>query len=212
MLAIVDVLSFSTAVDVALAAGASVLPFPYVDGTAAAAASGAILARRRGEGGFSLSPASLRQLAPGSRLLLPSPNGATLTLAAGATPVVAGCLRNARAVAAALRKIAGTGAIGVIAAGERWPDGSLRPAIEDLFGAGAILDALALPMSAEARVMRDAFRSAIADLDALMRDSVSGRELIGRGFPEDVEIALERDVSTNVPLLCEGAFRLAALD
>jgi 2-phosphosulfolactate phosphatase len=58
-------------------------------------------------------------------------------------------------------------------------------------------------------VARNAFRSAGDDIRAFIRGSVSGRELIDRGFAEDVEIALEMDASTSVPLLTEGAYRRA---
>jgi 2-phosphosulfolactate phosphatase len=212
-LVIVDVLSFSTAVDIAVARGAAILPCaPGDDATAAkAAAASAILADRRGAPGgrFSLSPASLQAIAPGTRLMLPSPNGSRLSFGGGATPVLAGCLRNAGAVAGAARAAAGSGDIGVIPAGERWPDGSLRPAIEDLIGAGAILDALGLALSPEARVARDAFRAARADLAALIRGSVSGRELTERGFAEDVALAVELEVSAAAPLLRDGAYRAA---
>lgn len=141
-IAIVDVLSFSTAVDIAAQRGASVYPFRWHDQRAAAFASeqGARLAGsdRSAPGGFTLSPASLLQIPKGMRLVLPSPNGATLSLATGRTPTLAGCLRNAKAVADALYRYGSW--VAVIAAGERWPDGSLRPAVEDLLGAGAIED------------------------------------------------------------------------
>jgi len=212
VLVIVDVLSFSTAVDVAVGRGAVILPFPLGDQAAAAAAAragNAVLAtHRRAQGGqYSLSPTSLLTIAPGTRLMLPSPNGSRLSLAGGTTPVLAGCLRNAAAVAAKAREIAGDGPVGVIPAGERWPDGSLRPAIEDWLGAGAILDALDGPLSAEAHVARDAYRSAGADLATLIRTSQSGRELIDGGFPDDVEIALEVGVSRTAPRLSQGAYR-----
>jgi 2-phosphosulfolactate phosphatase len=213
-LVIVDVLSFSTAVDVAVARGAAVFPFPFGDreaARAAASAAGALLAEPRiaGNTALSLSPASLAGIASGTRLLLPSPNGARLSLAGGAAPVFTGCLRNARAVAAAVRAVAGSDAVGVVPAGELWSDGSLRPAIEDLLGAGAIFDALDLPLSSEARLARDAFRSAGEDLAAMIRGSTSGRELIDRGFDQDVEFAVARDVSTAAPVLRDGAYRNA---
>jgi len=215
-LVIVDVVSFSTAVDVAVAKGASVIPFPFGDleaAKAAAAAEGAVPAepRKSGGRGFSLSPPSLTRIPGGTKLLLPSPNGSRLSLAGGAVPVLTGCLRNAAVVAAAARAIAGEKAIGVVPAGEQWADGSLRPAVEDLLGAGAILNALGIRLSAEARVARDAFRAAVPDLAAILRASVSGQELIGRGFAEDVEFAAALNVSATAPFLREGAYQAWAL-
>ena len=212
VLVIVDVLSFSSAVDVAASRGAIVFPFPYGDKAAAQAAAdrvGAALAQpRQAAGGqFSLSPVSLMAVSAGTKLMLPSPNGSRLSMAGGGTPVMAGCLRNAAAVARAAREMAAGGTVGVVPAGERWPDGSLRPAIEDLMGAGAIIHHLALPCSPEAQVARDAYRSAGPDLPRLIRASVSGCELVEMGFHRDVEIAVERNVSSCVPLLVEGAYR-----
>jgi 2-phosphosulfolactate phosphatase len=195
VLVIVDVLSFSTAVDVAVSNGAMVYPYPYGDKEAAQAAAdrvGAVLAKpRQSSGGqFSLSPRSLMAVPAGTRIMLPSPNGARLSLACGDRPVLAGCLRNAGTVARTARQIAGGGRVGVVPAGERWPDGSLRPAIEDLLGAGAIIHHLALPCSPEAQVARDAFRSAGRDVGQLIRASVSGQELIEGGFAGDIDIAV----------------------
>ena len=216
VLVIVDILSFCTAVDVAVSRGAVVHPFEFADPRGAQAMAdrlGAVLAQpRRAAGGqFSLSPASLMGLSSGMVVVIQSPNGSRLSVAAGHTPgrvpVLAGCLRNAAAVAHTARVMAGAGAIGVVPAGELWPDGGLRPAIEDLLGAGVILDRLNLPCSSEAQVARDAYRSAGRDLQRLVRLSVSGRELVDGGFPGDVDLALEEDVSGTVPVLVEGAYR-----
>jgi 2-phosphosulfolactate phosphatase len=212
VIVIVDVLSFSTAVDIAVARGAMIVPFPLGSGEAAAIAaraSGAILAdpKRAGGGQYSLSPASLQTIPAGTKLLLPSPNGSKLSLTCGSAIVFAGCLRNAAAVGAAALVAAEGGDIAVIPAGERWRrDDSLRPAIEDWLGAGAILDALGLPLTAEARIARDAFRSAHDDLAATIRDCVSGRELIGWGFAEDVELAIQFNVSACAPRLRNGCY------
>lgn len=211
VLIIVDVLSFSTAVDIAVARGAAIVPFPLGDGEAAkiaAAATGALLASAKRDGGYSLSPVSLQAIPAGTKLLLPSPNGSKLSLAGGGATVFAGCLRNARAVAAAALQAAAGGDIAVIPAGERWrADDSLRPAIEDLIGAGAILEALGLPLSPEARVARDAYLSAAPNLADTIGQSVSGRELFDRGFAQDVELAVAANVSAAAPVLRGGAYR-----
>ncbi|AWV22912.1 2-phosphosulfolactate phosphatase [Roseomonas mucosa] len=217
-LVIVDVLSFSTAVDIAVARGAIVHPFPFSDQRAAqqeAAHLGATLAYPRNAAGgqYSLSPASLATIPRGTRLLLPSPNGSRLSVAAAGTrrriPVLAGCLRNARAVAAAARRLAGTGAVGVIPAGELWPDGGLRPAIEDLLGAGAIIEHLGGEASPEAEVARDAWRAAGYRLGRMIRLCTSGQELVSRGYSGDVDLALEEDASATAPVLRDGAYRAA---
>jgi 2-phosphosulfolactate phosphatase len=209
-LVIVDVLSFSTAVDVAVSRGARVHPFPYGDEEAAraeAARVGARLASRKRSGlQLSLSPGSLMQLEAGEAVLLPSPNGSKLSLAGGDARVLAGSLRNAAAVAARAAALADGREIGVVPAGERWPDGSLRPAIEDLIGAGAVIEALGLSASVEAALARDAFASARPKLLQVLRDCLSGLELIGRGFAEDVEIAGALNVSRSAPLLSGAAY------
>ena len=74
---IVDVLSFTTCVDIATANGAVVFPYRFRDDTAGkyARARSALLAGARGAagGGYSLSPAGLFDIAAGTRLVLPSP-------------------------------------------------------------------------------------------------------------------------------------------
>jgi len=67
VLVIIDVLSFTTALDIAISRGGVVFPYPYKDDSALqyAAASHANLASRERGAGFSLSPSSLLELPSG---------------------------------------------------------------------------------------------------------------------------------------------------
>ena len=213
---VVDVLSFTTAVAVAVERGASVVPFAGgpEDAERYAAELGAVAASRVRGAGPSLSPASLLGLAPGSRLVLPSPNGAVCcSLAAeGGATVIAGTLRGRTAAVTWLRDAVAAGAspVGVVAAGERWPNGTLRPALEDLVGAGALLEGLDRAwLSPEARVAVGAWSAVASDLDATIAGSASGVELAGRGFADDVRLASELDVSDVLPVLRGAAFTAA---
>ena len=222
VLIVVDILSFSTAVDVATSRGASIFPSHFRSSAESAQLAdlyGALLAvprrKRSAESPYTLSPGTLEALPRGARLVLPSPNGARCVRAAyerGITTVVVGCLRNASAVAAFAAAHAAGGAIAVVAAGERWPDGTLRPALEDDLGAGAILAALAWDAvaSPEARYAARAYRASGDTLADDIRASVSGRELIESGYASDVESALEIDASRNVPVLSPDGFFSAA--
>jgi 2-phosphosulfolactate phosphatase len=209
---VVDVLRFTTAVDAAVGQGVLVYPYRWRDATAAtfAASVGAQVADSASPTGPSLSPASLLELEPGSALVLPSPNGSTcavLAVEAGAT-VVAGCLRNAAAVGAWAASVEGP--VTVIACGEKWPDGSLRPSLEDLLGAGAILAAIPGDASPEARAAMAAFHDAADRLPEVVAQSASGRELGDRGWRGDVAHAAQLNVSMTIPVLRDGAFRPAA--
>ena len=207
VLVIVDVLSFCTAVDVAVSRGATVIPgdAPRSAGVTRAVHRFHVSADEP----YSLSPPSLVGIPRGTRLALPSPNGSALSHRAasgGFRAVYAGCLRNASAVAAAARSHGGV--LGVVAAGERWQDGSLRPAIEDLIGAGAIVAAAAPDgPSPEAALSAVSFGTVHSRLGEVLRDCDSGRELIDIGFDGDVEMAAELDVSAAVPVLVDGEFR-----
>lgn len=216
VLVVVDIFSFTTAVDVAVSRGAIVYPFPRQDNSAVefAQSIGAELAvdRRKlsGERPYSLWPRSLEQIPEGTKLVLPSPNGSAISAAAARSgrEVLAGCLRNRSAVARAALQLGAT--IGVIAAGERWPDGSLRPAYEDLIGAGAVISCLGTEgrlLTGEAAAARAAFDDAESDLLQRLIGTASSRELVDLGFEGDAHIAGQTDLSTAWPLLRDGAYR-----
>jgi 2-phosphosulfolactate phosphatase len=204
---IVDVLSFSTCVEIANSRGAIVFPYRWKDESAAAFAASvnAELAAARREGGaYSLSPASLVDIPARTRLALPSPNGSALSLSTGTTPTLTACLRNCRAVATAAMRYGRR--VAVIPAGERWDDGSLRPAFEDWVGAGAIVSHLKGSLAPEAGAALSAYLNVKPDLKRMLKQCGSGRELIGRGFEQDVEIASELDVSGCAPTLVDNAY------
>lgn len=239
---IVDVLSFTTAVDVALGRGGEVLPYRWHDGgeQTYAAERDAVVAGQGAGAAWTLAPATLVDLPAGVRLVLPSPNGSALSFGAaeaGASTVLAGCLRNASAVGAAAGRLAGPdGIVSVIAAGERWngATGPLRPALEDLIGAGAVLAGLGVRadrppqawpsearssevrssevrspgvMSPEARIAIAAFEGARSEgVPALLHACGSGVEKATRGESADVDLAADLDVSAVVPLLDGAVF------
>ncbi|NTX78679.1 hypothetical protein FCL49_03080 [Serratia proteamaculans] len=193
---IVDVMSFSTCVSIAVGRGARVYPYPWKDDTATEYGNnlGAITASttRRFEGeGYSLSPVSLVAIPPETKLVLPSPNGSALAFKArdSGCAVFCGSLRNLEATAIAC---AAYHRILVVPCGEKWPDGSLRPALEDWLTAGAIISRLPKRnLSPEAQAAAATFQALPA---TALRQCSSACELIERGFAADVDLCLTTDV------------------
>lgn len=194
---IVDVMSFSTCVSLAVDKGAQVYPYPWKDASAleyanSIGAQAASFGRISDAAGFSLSPASIQKITEGEKLVLPSPNGSAISFlardrGAGVT-VFSGCFRNLTQTAMACRDFE---RILVIPCGERWPDGTLRPAIEDYTAAGGIIAAIGRDRcSPEAK-------GAVAAWQQLnlvsLRECSSALELQQRGFPDDVDLCLDLD-------------------
>lgn len=131
-----------------------------------------------------------------------------------AVTTVAGSLRNRRAVAAwALAQQGDKGerfTIAVVAAGEIRATGGIRFAVEDLLGAGAVIDALADVgidyCSPEAAAASAAFTGLTNATGHLIGASESGRELLERGLRADVDAAIELDASSDVPVRGEFGF------
>jgi len=168
-----------------------------------------VLAGSRHDPGFSLSPASLREIPAGTLLALPSPNGATLCALAHRTgaQVLAGCLRNAAATARVAQRLAQGGPIGLVPAGERWDAAGdpMRPAVEDALGAGAIAAVLPGAFSPEAGLAAAQFAAARSrGLRGVLAASASGRELTSDGFAADVTLAAAHDTSDLAPRLLDG--------
>jgi 2-phosphosulfolactate phosphatase len=213
-LVLVDVLRFTTALDVATAAGAVVRPAPWPLDGAQLPAGAAEVADGSGPRALSLSPASLAALSAGDIIVLPSPNGSHCSTVAATlcATVVGGCLRNAGAVARWVHDASEGGAVGVVPCGEMWPGGGLRPAVEDFLGAGAIVSELSgeRSCSPEAAAALAAFRSARPEIVSALAESASGRQLRDRGLEDDVAWAGALDVSECVPVLgVDGGYRRA---
>ena len=205
---VVDVMSFSTCVDIAVNNGALVFPYRWKDETASkyAKSKNAMLAsfERQVSEQFSLSPASLISITANTRLVLPSANGSTLSLFGKSKYTLTGCLRNCLAVAEYATQLGKS--IVVIPAGERWEDGTLRPAIEDLIGAGAIVNHLVGTKSPEAEIAQMSFKAVRDRLLPLLLNCSSGKELNERGFKMDVELAAHLNSSNAVPKLQDKAY------
>jgi 2-phosphosulfolactate phosphatase len=208
VIVIVDILSFSTCVDIATRNEAIIYPYQWKDESAIEYAQSlkAELAdfKRKYSDGYSLSPTSLLHIEPGTKLVLPSPNGSTLTLSTGTTPTLCGCLRNAKAVATFAKKYGNK--ISIIAAGEQWTDKSLRVAFEDLIGAGAIISYLTGNLSPESRTGLTIFENSKTTLLTDIKNCSSGKELIERGFEKDILLACELNSSDNVPVLTNNSY------
>lgn len=206
---IVDVMSFSTCVSIANDNQAYIYPWPWKDESAHRYAQEnnadvASFARTLAGEHYTLSPTSLLAIPAGHRLVLPSPNGSTISFTArnGGAAVFSGCFRNRTATARACAKFE---RILLIPAGERWPDGSLRPAVEDYLAAGGIIAALGRDnLSPEASAAMAAFNT---HPQADLYHCSSANELVARGFANDVALCLATDISHHACQLIDGIYQ-----
>lgn len=199
---IIDVLSFSTSCTLAVEHGIAVYPFPHTDlAQSFGRATGIEVAGKRRDfaARYTLSPTSFTKPAETEHLILPSPNGSRLSLLSMGNSIIIGCLLNAQAVAASLT--ARGGDVMLVPAGERWPDDTIRFALEDYLGAGAILQHLACDKSPEAMVCEAAFVAVQNRLLETLLGCRSGQELAGKGYESDVEVAARLNSSQTVPKL-----------
>jgi 2-phosphosulfolactate phosphatase len=183
--------------------------------------AGERLARKPPGFDFDNSPSELARAGLGGRsLVLSTTNGtAVLRRFRAADAVLVGCLRNARAVAAAavgLARASGPdGSVQVVCAGRLG-----RFVIEDAVAAGVIVGRIAevLGDDGEPAVLTDAavaavrLRASFPDLLAAMAQSDGGATLREIGQPDDIAFCAEEDASSTVPRLVEGEpMRIVAL-
>lgn len=148
-------------------------------------------------------PGAGRELEP---QLIPAPG----------TRMIEGSLRNRTAVAewVLARQVekAGRFTVAVIAVGEVRAGEGIRFCVEDQFGAGAIIDALAAVgidyCSPEAAAACAAFTGLRNAMGHLVSASGSGKELAAVGSAHEVELAAHVDVSDEVVVLQEYVFRV----
>jgi 2-phosphosulfolactate phosphatase len=226
ILVVVDTLRFSTAAATAVHHGALIYPCASDE-----TVYNALAQRVGGEVAlhhvaaptltrFSLSPRSFLMVEPGTRVVLPSPNGSTCSQYGSRAPALfVGALVNAQAVARAVSHLLNGAShlnVTVLACGERWriPDeeGVLRFALEDYLGAGAIISTLPFSQTMEAQVCAATFQALRDQIDAALWECESGQELRGKGLGEDVRFAAQLDIYDTAPILCGERLEIFVAD
>jgi 2-phosphosulfolactate phosphatase len=214
VIAIVDVLRFTTTVVTAVANGYLVYPCRQVDDAPENIETFAGTHIDR-SGRFTLSPLDFDETpAVDSRpiVALASPNGAACSRLANPSLTIAGALVNATAVGKYLTKcVMDSVAVTIVSCGERWEegceDGPLRFAFEDYVGAGAIIAAIEHGRkSPEAVASEGAFLAARARLPETLESCGSGIELADRGRIEDVRFAARLDSIPVVAAIVQGVY------
>jgi 2-phosphosulfolactate phosphatase len=210
-----DILRATTTIAAALQAGVSQIRiFPTTDEAARAAADHGGRRILCGEvkclppPGFDLgnSPDAFKpDLHAGQTLFMSTTNGTRAIVAAReAKLLLTGALVNASAVAQALSRHASN--VILLCAGT---DG--RIAMEDLIGAGAIIDHLqhlaGIDLATDsARIALRLFQQARSDLPAALSETQGGRNILAVNLPEDITYAAQLDsmdtvgIVTNDPL------------
>jgi len=227
IVAVADILRFSSAVTTAVANGFTV--YPVADQRKVAALARRIrglAAGRSGEARFSLSPFGYLDARDirNKKVVLWSPNGAACaSMIKKGHRAYVGCLLNARALGVHLTRIAIESGrkVTLIAAGEQqafvngerilYDVKSARRvfAVEDYLGCGAILSYVRLPKTPEAKVCELAFRASRRYLRKFLMGSFSGRFLQGRKLSRDVAWASQLNKYDVVPVIRAGRIEAA---
>jgi 2-phosphosulfolactate phosphatase len=222
VLIMVDQIRASTTLTAALDLGCSDVLLAGDLGTARrdAKRTGSLLAGEQGaikppDFDFDNSPSELSKAdIRGRSLLLCTTNGTAVLHHLRTTEhVLVGCLRNARAVAAAAVRLATAnegawGSIQVVCAGR---DG--RFVLEDAVAAGVIVERVseelralpAEPVLTDAAKAAMLLRTSYPDLLTAMQESSGGATLRRIGKPEDIDFCAEEAVSETVPLFRDGS-------
>jgi 2-phosphosulfolactate phosphatase len=194
---VVDVLSFSTSVTDRVAAGEAV---PLDDRAHATSLNGAAVAQRAEAKDAVVLLGGLRNAGAVANAIMAEQTRrgvrtSIAVIAAGELPHPAGELPHPAA--------------GAVPTGSS-PSGSLRFAVEDQLGAGAVIDALGKlgidHTSPEAAAACESFRGLRGAVRHLLTASGSGRELAEEGRRDDVLHAAEQDAVGAVPRLTDGVF------
>ncbi|MFE6101971.1 hypothetical protein ACFVQ4_18625 [Streptomyces laurentii] len=194
---VVDVLSFTTAVGVAVEAGSAVHPYRRRDASAETYAREKDAVRGR-----------VRKVPPGPRRL-----ARTLAALSESSEYVQyeddppPCDRGSASEGRMKRRDGASEASAVHQTPRALPCGrtALLPGHDLAALRAACPDLTLTPEATAAATLWTATKGPVAAL----RGCASGRELYAYGCPQDVEVAAETDASTTVPVLVDGAFQEA---